>query len=234
MTINIPFLIDTFLKACYAIPVTLCITIASLLIALPLGFFMSLSRIYKVRFLRQFSLVYISFIRSTPIVLQILLVYSLLPSLINAFVIRHNIPINVFDINPIIYAIIVFALNTTAGAAEIWRAALLTVDNGQMEAAKVLGFSKTQTYLRIIIPQSLSAAIPNLCNLTVNLIKSTSLAFIMTVKDLTAVAKIAASYAYNYVEAYLDIFVIYLIICTVTQKLFAVIERKITAYRGHL
>ncbi|GMO24110.1 MAG: amino acid ABC transporter permease [Termitinemataceae bacterium] len=224
MSFNIQFAIDTFFLTAFAIPVTLFITAASLLFALPAGFFMALSRIYKVKVLHQFTVVYVSFIRGTPIVLQILIVYSLLPSLINGLVKSAGLHINIFDLNPIVYAVIVFAINTAAGAAEIFRSAILTIDNGQLEAALACGLSTTQSYIRIIIPQMFLNTLPNLCNLTVNLIKSTSLAFIMTVKDVTATAKIAASYAYNYVEAYLDILIIYIIICTVTQKLFSILE----------
>ncbi|MDR2842335.1 MAG: amino acid ABC transporter permease [Spirochaetaceae bacterium] len=231
MELNIPFLIDTFFLACSAIPVTLGITIVSLCIALPLGFFMALSRIYRVKIVRQITIVYVSFIRGTPIVLQILIVYSLLPSLLNELVKKSGLSINVFDINPIVYAFAVFSLNTAAGASEMFRSALLAIDKGQMEAAYSCGLSTVQAYTRIIIPQALTSAIPNLCNLAVNLIKATSLAFIMTVKDVTAEAKIAASYGYNYVEAYLDIFIIYIIICTVTQKLFSLAETKLNFYK---
>ena len=70
------------------------------------------------------------------------------------------------------------------------------------------------------------SALPNLCNLVINLIKNSSLAFLMTVKDITAVAKIEASYGFNYIEAYLDIFVIYILICSVIQFLFRFIEKR--------
>ena len=78
----------------------------------------------------------------------------------------------------------------------------------------------------------MTVAVPNLCNATVGLIKNTSLAFLMTVKDITAVAKIEASYGYNYIEAYLDIFVIYIIICSVVQILFKLWEKNLAKYKG--
>ena len=77
-----------------------------------------------------------------------------------------------------------------------------------------MGLSTYHTYVRIIIPQALTVALPSLCNVTISLIKNTSLAFMMAVKDITAVGKIAASYVYNYVEAYIDVFVVYIIVCT--------------------
>jgi L-cystine transport system permease protein len=222
----------TFLIAAAAIPVTLRITAVTLVIALPAAFFMALCSIYKVPVLKRFVSIYVSFFRGTPIVLQILIVYSLLPSLLNALVKQAGLQINVFDINPEIYAYAVFSLNNAALLSEILRSGILTVDRGQHEAALAAGLSPVQSFRRIIIPQSLIAALPNLCNLTITLIKNTSLSFIMTVQDVTAAAKIAASYGYNYVEAYLDIFVIYIIICALTQFLFERAEKKLAPYRG--
>ena len=137
-----------------------------------------------------------------------------------------------FALNPIWYAFVVFSLNTAATLSEVFRSALLTINKGQLEAGYTSGLTYAQTYRRIIIPQALTAALPNMCNATVTLIKNTSLAFMMTVKDVTAVAKIEASYGYNYLESYLDIFVIYIIICSVVQRLFKVWEKKATVFKA--
>ena len=75
-------------------------------------------------------------------------------------------------------------------------------------------------------------ALPAVCNITVNLIKGTSLAFLMTVKDVLAVGKIAASYGYNYIEAYLDVFVVYLIVCTVVQLAYKLAENRMGSFRA--
>ena len=136
--------------------------------------------------------------------------------------------VNVFNLNPIIYAIVVFTLNTIATLSEVFRSAMQTVDKGQYEAALCCGLTYFQALRRIILPQALVSAIPNICNLCVNLIKNTSLAFMMTVKDITAVAKIQASYGFNYIEAYLDIFIIYIIVCSVVQVLFKILEKRLT------
>ncbi len=82
-----------------------------------------------------------------------------------------------------------------------------------------------------MIPQAIVSALPNICNTTVNLLKSTSLAFMMTVKDITAVAKLNAAYGYNYIEAYLIIFFIYIVLCTVVQLLFKMLERYFSSYK---
>jgi len=225
------FFVKTFLSLWKAVPVTLEITVVSLSIGIVFGFLIALARIHKIKVLSQICAFFVSFIRGTPVVLQILVVYSVIPSLLNSIFVKSGSSINVFELNPIIYAFVVFSLNNAAGLSEVFRSALLTVNKGQLEAGYTSGLTYWQTYRRIIIPQALSVAIPNLCTATVNLIKNTSLAFMMTVKDITAVAKIEASYGYNYIEAYLDIFVIYIIICSVVQKLFKVWEKKMTVYK---
>jgi len=231
MRFNLLFMANTFLAALKAVPITFQITITALVIAIPAGFFMALCVIYNVKVFKQLSQVYISFIRGTPIVLQILIVYSLVPSLLNSFIKNMGWNISIFDVNPIIYAFIVFALNNAAQLAEVFRSGILAVDKGQHEAAMACGLSPVRTYVNIVIPQALATALPNLCNLVITLIKNTSLAFMMTVKDITAVARIEASYTYSYVEAYLDIFVLYIIICSIVQLVFDRLERRFVAFR---
>lgn len=228
---DVGFLLRTFALLWTAVPTTLLITLVSLLAGALFGFLLALARIYNVKVLKQLGAVYVSFMRGTPVVLQILVVYSVFPSFLNALVKQSGSSFNVFAINPILYAFIVFSLNTTATLSEVFRSALLTINKGQLEAGYTSGLTGLQTYRRIILPQAFVAALPNLCNATVGLIKNTSLAFMMTVKDITAVAKIEASFGYNYIEAYLDIFVIYIIICSVVQYLFKIWEQKVSAYK---
>jgi L-cystine transport system permease protein len=227
MRLDLSFMLNTLLSSIKALPVTFTITVCALFIATPLGFLMALCNIYRLPVLKQLSALYISFIRGTPIVLQILIFYSLLPSLLAGLCRSMGWAFNVFDVNPIVYACIVFSLNNAALLAELFRSSILAVDKGQHEAALAAGLSPVQSYFRIIVPQALVSALPNLCNLTLTLIKNTSLAFIMTVKDITASARIAASYGYNYVEAYLDVFVIYVAICALVQFLFKKAEKSV-------
>ncbi len=229
---DLQFLFKTFFLLWKAVPVTFLITAVSLVAGVVLGFLIALSRIHKIKVLSQISSVFVSFIRGTPIILQIMIVYSVVPSFLNAIFVNAGSKINIFDLNPIYYAFIVFGLNNAAILSEVFRSALLTVNKGQLEAGYTSGLTYWQTYRRIIIPQALTVAVPNLCNATVGLIKNTSLAFLMTVKDITAVAKIEASYGYNYIEAYLDIFVIYIIICSVVQIMFKQWEKNLARYKA--
>lgn len=231
MKLNTGFMAKTFLDALAGVPVTLQLTLVTLLISIPLGFFMALGRMEK-KVAGRLVGGYVSFIRSTPIVVQILFLYSLLPSLLN-YLIKNVLMLefDIFQVDSRLYAYIVFSLNTTAILSEVFRSALSTVSHGQLEAALSIGLSKGQAYRRIIIPQALVSALPNLCNTTVNLLKSTSLAFMMTVKDITAIAKINAAYGYNYIEAYLVIFAIYIVLCSVVQICFRVFEKLVAGYK---
>ncbi len=230
--VNLSFLKETFFAALTGIPVTLQITAVTLLLSTPLAFFMAQHRIEKRPIRGKLAAGYVSLMRGTPIVLQILFFYSLLPTVLNYFIREVlGLNFNIFRMNPIVYAYLVFTLNTTAILAEIFRSALETVGHGQMEVAMTVGLTKWQAYTSIIIPQAIVSALPNLCNATINLLKSTSLAFMMSVQDVTAIAKVRAAYGYNYIEAYLDVCFVYIILCTVIQLLFYFIEKHVSIYK---
>lgn len=232
MQLNTQFMWETLLDVLKGIPVTLNIVIVTLLVSAPLGFLMAVSKSGEGKVGRRLITAYVSVIRGTPVVLQILFLYSLLPTVLNYFIKEVlGLSYNIFTINPIFYAYVVFILNTTAVLSEVFRSALITVNRGQMEAALSIGMSASQAYVRIIIPQALVAALPNICNTTVSLLKSTSLAFMMTVKDVTAIAKIDASFGYNYLEAYLVIFVVYIFLCSTVQGVFYLTERGAASYK---
>lgn len=232
MDLDYKFLVQTFYLVLGAVPTTLKLTFVSLLAATPFAFAIAMVRRQSGRrILSQIVKAYVTFMRGTPIVLQILMIYSVLPSVLNAVALAWNLPINVFDWDPVLYAYIVFTLNTIALLSEVFRSALGSVVQGQMEAALCAGLTRVQAYIHIILPQALVSAMPNLCNLTINLLKGTSLAFLMTVKDMTAVAKVAASYGYNYIEAYMDVLVGYVIVCSIVQVLFHFAERHVGRYR---
>ncbi|MDY4002703.1 amino acid ABC transporter permease [Streptococcus orisratti] len=222
---NFNFIISTLIKALSGVPVTLGIMIVAILLSFFPALFLALGRLYKVKGVTGFSIIYLAFIRSTPPILLILFFYSLFPSVLNSLL--KGTGINVFEINPIFYAFIIFSLMTTGSLSEIIRSAILTVDKGQLEAAQAIGLSNTQAYLRIIFPQALRSALPNLCNLVINLVKGTSLVFVMTVKDITAIAKVEAAYGYQYFESYFVIFIIYILICGIIQYIFRSLEKRV-------
>jgi L-cystine transport system permease protein len=230
-SINYEFLIDTFFVALSGIPVTLIVTIVALLIALPLGFLLALTRINRIPIIQKITQIYVSFVRGTPIIIQIFIIYSSIPLLLNAVFVKYNIQFDIYKINPIWYAFIIFSFSTTALLIEVFRSALSTVKKEQLEAAYSVGLTTFQAYRRIIIHQVLVVALPNLCTTTVNLIKATSLGYAMSLQEITLNAKVAANMGYNYVEAYLDIFVVYLILCMTVEYVFKVLEKRLSKYK---
>ncbi|QLB51483.1 amino acid ABC transporter permease [Streptococcus sanguinis] len=223
---DLNYIVNTFLVTLKGIPVTLIIMVVAILLSFIPALLLALGQIYKVRGVRTFSVVYLAFIRATPPILLILFFYSLFPSLLNQIFKSLGSQVDVFKFNPLYYAFIIYSLMTTGSLSEILRSAILTVDKGQLEAAQAIGLTNFQAYRRIVFPQALRSALPNLANLVINLVKGTSLVFVMTVKDITALAKIEASHSYQYSESYLVIFVIYLIICGLIQWIFRSLEKR--------
>ena len=223
---DLDYIAKTFLETLKGVPTTLIIMIVAMVLSFLPALFLALGQIYKVKGVRTFSLVYLAFIRATPPILLILFFYSLFPSLLNQFLKSIGSDVDIFKLNPIYYAFIIYSLMTTGSLSEILRSAILTVDKGQLEAAQAIGLTSSQVYVRIVFPQALRSALPNLANLVINIVKGTSLVFVMTIKDITAIARVEASYGYQYFESYFVIFLQYIIICGLIQWGFSLLEKR--------
>ena len=223
---DLDYIAKTFLETLKGVPITLIIMIVAMVLSFLPALFLALGQIYKVKGVRTFSLVYLAFIRATPPILLILFFYSLFPSLLNQFLKSIGSNVDIFKLNPIYYAFIIYSLMTTGSLSEILRSAILTVDKGQLEAAQAIGLSNSQAYVRILFPQALRSALPNLANLVINIVKGTSLVFVMTIKDITAIARVEASYGYQYFESYFVIFLQYILICGLIQWGFSLLEKR--------
>ena len=223
---DLDYIAKTFLETLKGVPTTLIIMIVAMVLSFLPALFLALGQIYKVKGVRTFSLVYLAFIRATPPILLILFFYSLFPSLLNQFLKSIGSDVDIFKLNPIYYAFIIYSLMTTGSLSEILRSAILTVDKGQLEAAQAIGLSNSQAYVRIVFPQALRSALPNLANLVINIVKGTSLVFVMTIKDITAIARVEASYGYQYFESYFVIFLQYILICGLIQWGFSILEKR--------
>ena len=223
---DLDYIAKTFLETLKGVPTTLIIMIVAMVLSFVPALFLALGQIYKIKGVRTFSLVYLAFIRATPPILLILFFYSLFPSLLNQFLKSIGSDVDIFKLNPIYYAFIIYSLMTTGSLSEILRSAILTVDKGQLEAAQAIGLTTSQAYVRIVFPQALRSALPNLANLVINIVKGTSLVFVMTIKDITAIARVEASYGYQYFESYFVIFLQYILICGLIQWGFSILEKR--------
>ena len=230
MRLDYQFMAGTFLLCLKGIPVTLEISLTVLIFAVPAGFLIAIAVENRVPVVTQISRVYISFIRATPPILQIFIIYTSLPSLIASFAARFNTSFNIFDMNPVVYPVIVFSLSETAVLAEVFRAALSTVEKNQLEAALSIGMTRAQGYLRIVIPQALTAAVPVFCSSVTGLVKLTSLAFTMSVMEVTAIAKVEAGVGLAWLEAYLVMAMIYFLLIFTIEKLLKLFEKRLRAH----
>ena len=156
--------------------VTLQIFFVTLIASLPLGLLAALGRISSIKPLSRFMEFYIWLMRGTPLMLQLLFVYFALPM----------VGIMLPDIAA---ALLAFTLNYAAYFAEIFRAGIQSISRGQYEAAKTLGLTHAQTMQRIIIPQMIRHVLPPVSNETINLVKDTSLIYILAMNDLLRVAR---------------------------------------------
>ncbi len=214
------------------IPVSLYVTFVSLLIALPLSFLCALARFKKVPVLSQVITAIVSFLRGTPLVVQLFIVYSGFPSVLNVIVRSNGWNFDPFGISPYVFAFVVFSLNALGTLTEVFRSSLAAVRKDQTEAALSVGLNSFQTNCLIVIPQALVSAIPNICNEFLNLFKSTSLVYLMTILDITGSVRVAAAAGYDYTEAYLIIAVVYFILGFSMEKLFQRLEGNLKTYKA--
>lgn len=152
----------------------------TLLFSLPLGLIVAFGRMSKNGVLRAITKVYISIMRGTPLMLQLIVVYF------GPYYLFH---VRISAAYRFIAVIIGFAVNYAAYFAEIYRGGIESMPRGQYEAAQVLGYSKMQTFFRIILPQVIKRILPSVTNEIITLVKDTSLAFVIAVAEMFTVAK---------------------------------------------
>ncbi|MDD3224833.1 MAG: amino acid ABC transporter permease [Clostridium sp.] len=224
------FAIDSFPKILTGVPMTLFITIFSILIGLVVGLIISIIKIKKVPVLSQIAAVYVSFIRGTPILVQLYVVFYGLPELLT-YLNQSGMHVSPKGIPNVAIALIAFTFNASAYLSENIRSALMSVNKGQYEAGYSVGMTELQCLRRIIIPQALVVAVPNFSNIFLEITKDTSLAFTVMITEIMAQASIQASNGYKYLEAYVDAAIIYFIVCFIFGKLFDAVENKLKRYK---
>jgi putative S-methylcysteine transport system permease protein len=198
--------------------VTITIALISMVIGLVLALMLAMIRIYKVKLLYPLSKVYISFFRGTPLITQLFLLYYGLPQIVPVF--RSLTAYNA--------AILGLSLNASAYMAEIIRGAISSVDKGQMEASLSVGMTPWQGLRRIVLPQAARVAIPSLGNTFVDLVKGSSLAFIMGVPEIMAKSQMSAAANFRFFESYLAVALLYWAIIIIFNQLQRIIEKKLS------
>ena len=211
-----------------ALPVTLELTLIATIIGYLLGLALALIKLKRVPVLRQLAAVYISVIRGTPILVLLYITYYGIPLVLKWYNLTYGTNYNINAIPAILFAVVALGLNQSAFDSEVIRAAIKSVDKGQVEAAKSMGMSSPQILRRVILPQAIVVALPSLGNSLISLIKGTSLAFTVAVVDLTAQGRILAGRNFRYFEVYVSLAIIYWVITVVLENVFRLLEKHFT------
>lgn len=204
------------------------IAVIALVMGWLIGLLIALIRIKKIPILKQLAGLFVSVVRGTPIIVQLYITYFGIPILLRYINYYRGTDLSVNGIPPVLYAIVALGLNQSAFDSETIRAAILSVDKGQIEAGKALGMSSGQILRRVLLPQALEVAIPSLGNSFISLIKGTSLVFTCSVIDMTAEGQILAGRNYRYFEVYVSIALIYWAVTIIIEFIFKKLEKLFT------
>jgi polar amino acid transport system permease protein len=203
---NLPFLLEGAL-------ITLEITALSVLLGLVIGTFVGIGRLSKFKIFSIPSTIYVEFLRGTPLLVQIFLIYFGLPSL------GINIPA---------FPAGIFALGINSGAyvAEIVRAGIQSIPKGQFEAARSLGLTQWQTMRYIILPQAFRNILPAIVNEFIALMKDTSLVSVIALRELLRSGQIIISRTFQSFSVYSAVAIIYFILTFTTSRIMRAVEKK--------
>lgn len=198
--------------------VTLLVTFCAVIIGVALGFLIAVVRstydkTKRLGILNFICQVYITIIRGTPVVVQLLIIYYVIFSSVS--------------IDKTIVAILAFGMNSSAYVAEIFRSGIMSVDNGQFEAGRSLGFNYRQTMIHIIMPQAFKNVLPALGNEFIVLLKETSVAGYIALQDLTKGGDIIRSRTFDAFMPLMAVALIYLIMVMIFTKLVSMLERRL-------
>ena len=198
--------------------ITLLVTVFAVLIGVVLGFLIAIVRTThdktgKLKILNAICKVYLTVIRGTPVVVQLMIIY---------FIIFGSV-----DISKVVVAIVAFGINSGAYVAEIFRSGIMSIDNGQFEAGRSLGFNYAQTMMYIVMPQAFKNVLPTLCNEFISLLKETSVSGYIALQDLTKGGDIIRSRTYDAFMPLIAVALIYLAMVMIFTKLVSLLERRL-------
>ena len=199
---------------------TVPLTLISFVLGLTLGLVVAVIRLFAPWPIAAVARFYVWVIRGTPLLVQL-------------FVIFYGLPALGLLIDPWPSAIVAFSLNVGGYAAEIIRAAILSVPKGQWEAGYTIGMSNAKTLRRIILPQAARVSVPPLSNTFISLVKDTSLASLILVTELFRVAQQIAAFSQQFMLLYLEAALVYWLFCLVLSAGQGVLERRLDRYVAH-
>ena len=198
--------------------VTLQITLCAVIVGIVLGFLVGMvrathDRTGKMKILNAICQIYLTVIRGTPVVVQLMLIY-------------YGIFASA-TVNKVAVAVMAFGINSGAYVAEIFRSGIMSIDNGQFEAGRSLGFNYRQTMIYIVMPQAFKNVLPALGNEFISLLKETSVSGYIALQDLTKGGDIIRSRTYDAFMPLIAVALIYLIVVLIFSKLVSLLERRL-------
>lgn len=199
---------------------TIPLALISFSIGLVLALAVALMRLSRLKWVSGIARVYISIVRGTPLLVQLFVIFYGLPSL-------------GLLIDPWPSAIVAFSINVGGYAAEIIRAAILSVPRGQWEAAYMAGMSHRLALRRVILPQAARVSVPPLSNTFISLVKDTSLASLILVTELFREAQQVAAFSQEFMLLYLEAALVYWVICLVLSGGQGLLEKRLDRYVAH-
>lgn len=208
--------------------ITIFILVASVVLGLLLGSLLTMIEVKNIPVLKQIAIVFSSFTRSVPIIIQLFIIYYALPPIL------ANFGINITNMSAAAAAIVALTLYHGGYLTEVLRAAYRAVDKGQHEAAESLGYTPTQKLFRIILPQVVPVALPGWGNALIHLLHDTSLVFALGVADIMGRAELiaAASFGMNQVQVFLIVAMIYIILTFLSDNLVRLLEKKTKKFKS--
>ncbi|MDD3114995.1 MAG: amino acid ABC transporter permease [Anaerovibrio sp.] len=215
MNLNVDLMVNSFPLLVVGAGITIQITAISVGLGLIIGMFVGIARISQVKLLRALAAVYIDFLRGTPLLVQIFLIYFALPVVLGQ------------RVDPFLAAITACGINSGAYIAEIFRAGIQAIDAGQMEAGRSLGMTWPQTMRHIIVPQAFKNIIPPLGNEFIALLKDSSLVSVIGFEELTRRGQLIIARTYGSLEIWICVAIIYLVMTLTISRLVAYLEKRL-------
>lgn len=201
--------------------VTISLFLVVLVLSIPGGILLALLRLSGISLLNRIVGFFVYIMRGTPLMLQILFIYYALPIMTDGSI----------QFDDATAAIVSFVLNYSAYLCEVFRGGIQSIPRGQYEGAKVLGFSYVQTMRKIILPQMVKRVLPPLANETINLLKDTSLVYILAMNDILRITRSIVQRDFD-ISAFVVAGIFYLLMTFVLTNIFDRIEKRLAVYEG--
>ncbi|MDD6696760.1 MAG: amino acid ABC transporter permease [Selenomonas sp.] len=214
MNFNFDLIVNSFPLLLLGAVITVKITAMSVALGIVIGLFAGIARICRVKPLRWISAVYVDFFRGTPLLVQIFLFYFAVPVITGQ------------RIDPYVAAVGSCGINSGAYIAEIVRAGIQSIDEGQMEAGRSLGMTWTQTMRYVIVPQAMKRVIPPLGNEFIALLKDSSLVSVIGFEELTRRGQLIIAKTYASLEIWFSVAIIYLVMTLTISRFVAFLEKR--------